>query len=158
MKRTLLLSIVGVLLLAGCASEPYGYKQPAGAVIGGALGGLAGSAIGGGTGRLAATAAGAVLGLALGSEAGKSLDRADHLYYGNAPRYPQQVPMPTPAPSYYLAPPSLGSNAYQPQAYFPPQATIPAARSNCQRLGSSDPFSAPVFACQAGNGGWFFTN
>ncbi len=67
------------IALAGCQNNPYGEKQTGGALIGGALGGLAGSQIGSGKGQLAATAAGALLGLFAGSEVGKSLDRADRL-------------------------------------------------------------------------------
>jgi surface antigen len=66
--------------LIGCQNSQYGEKQTGGALIGGALGGLAGSQIGSGKGRLAATAAGALLGLLAGSEVGKSLDKADQQY------------------------------------------------------------------------------
>jgi surface antigen len=81
MQRTILIAgVVTALALAGCAGRDYGPKQTAGAVIGGAAGGLLGAQIGSGTGRLAATAAGAVLGFWLGSEIGRSLDEADHRY------------------------------------------------------------------------------
>ena len=55
-------------------------KQMGGTLVGAGLGGLAGSQIGSGSGKLAATGAGVLLGALLGGEAGRSLDRADHLY------------------------------------------------------------------------------
>lgn len=79
MKRLAALLLVPVLL-AGCAD--YGVKESGGALLGAGLGALAGSQIGGGTGRLAATGAGALLGGLLGQSAGRSLDRADRVYYG----------------------------------------------------------------------------
>ena len=81
------------LSLVACQNNPYGEKQTGGALIGGALGGLAGSQIGGGKGQLAATAAGALLGLFVGSEAGKSLDRADQQYAMQAQQQAYAAPV-----------------------------------------------------------------
>ncbi len=81
------------IALIGCQNNPYGAKQTGGALIGGAVGGLAGSQIGHGSGALAATAAGALLGLFVGSEAGKSLDRADQQYAMQAQQQAYAAPV-----------------------------------------------------------------
>jgi surface antigen len=76
---------MAALLLAGCTGSDYGGKQTVGALAGAAGGGLLGAQIGDGKKtRLAATAAGTLLGAFLGSEVGKSLDRADRMYAGEA--------------------------------------------------------------------------
>jgi surface antigen len=85
MKRSpLVLALPMVLTLGGCANSDYGTKQTVGALAGAGAGGLLGAQIGNGKGRLAATAAGTVLGAFLGNEVGKSLDRADRGYAGQA--------------------------------------------------------------------------
>lgn len=81
--KSVVLPLALALSIGACANNEYGQKQTAGAVLGGAAGGLLGSQVGGGSGQLAATAAGAVLGLFLGSEVGKSLDKADKVYAAN---------------------------------------------------------------------------
>lgn len=55
-----------------------------GALIGGAVGGLAGSRIGQGDGRIAATAGGALIGLLVGGAIGRSMDRVDRSCIGQA--------------------------------------------------------------------------
>jgi len=75
---------LAAMLLAGCAGGDYGNKQTVGALAGAGTGGLLGAQMGKGKGQLAATAAGTLLGAFLGSEVGKSLDRADRMYAGEA--------------------------------------------------------------------------
>jgi surface antigen len=76
---------LAALLLTGCAGSDYGGKQTVGTLAGAGAGGLLGAQIGDGKKtRLAATAAGTLLGAFLGSEVGKSLDRADQTYAGQA--------------------------------------------------------------------------
>lgn len=129
--------------LAGC-SGTGGYKEPAGAILGGAAGGLLGSNIGSGSGRLAATAAGAVLGAVLGSDTGRSLDRADSLYYGRP--LAAQVPVPVPAQPAYAVPAA--------PRYLPPPTVSVAGPQNCQAL-ARPPGAATSYACQSIDGTWF---
>lgn len=75
---------VATLLLSGCAGSDYGSKQTVGTLAGAGAGGLLGAQIGDGKGQLAATAAGTLLGAFLGNEVGRSLDRADRMYAGEA--------------------------------------------------------------------------
>jgi len=84
-------SVLGLLVLGGCASQDmYGPKQTMGGLLGAVGGGVAGAQFGSGTGRLAATGAGALLGGLFGSEAGRSLDRADMMFHRG---YPVQPPL-----------------------------------------------------------------
>ncbi|MPY68592.1 MAG: glycine zipper 2TM domain-containing protein [Alphaproteobacteria bacterium] len=129
--------------LAGC-SGTGGYKEPAGAILGGAAGGLLGSNIGSGSGRLAATAAGAVLGAVLGSDTGRSLHRADSLYYGRSLAAPAQVPVPG-QPTY--AAPAVPH-------YVPPPTGSVAGPQNCQAL-ARPPGATTSYACQSIDGTWF---
>jgi surface antigen len=80
----LVLALLTVSTLGGCANSDYGTKQTVGALAGAGAGGLLGAQIGNGKGRLAATAAGTVLGAFLGNEVGRSLDRADRAQVGQA--------------------------------------------------------------------------
>lgn len=75
-KITLSVLLIGTVLLAGCATDPYGRTEALGcdrgtnyaAAAGGAVvGGLLGSVIGGGNGQLLTTGAGAAVGGVLGS-------------------------------------------------------------------------------------------
>ncbi len=75
-----IIPFVLIFSLAACAEGQYGNKQVGGAILGGALGGLAGSKIGSGKGQLAATAVGTLLGALAGSEFGKSLDKVDRMH------------------------------------------------------------------------------
>lgn len=85
MKRSpLVVALLTVMALGGCANSDYGTKQTVGALAGAGAGGLLGAQIGKGKGQLAATAAGTVLGAFLGNEVGKSLDRADRAYVEQA--------------------------------------------------------------------------
>ncbi len=147
--RSIAIAILSAAVLSGC-SNTGGYKQPAGALLGGVGGAVAGAQFGSGTGQLATTGAGALLGALIGSEAGASLDRADQAHYSQ--RIPQQVPNPyfgyAPRP-YYGAPRAL------PRAYVPRYGNWTA--SNCQALMSNDPFAPANYACQAPNGGWFIS-
>src|SRR5688572_29094497 len=101
--KPVVLALLLPLGLSACASETGGYKEPIGALIGGAGGAVAGSQFGSGTGRLAATAAGALLGAFAGQQAGQSLDRADAVYRQQRAYYPPQQVGP-PGPVYYSAP------------------------------------------------------
>ena len=65
-------AVCALAVLAACSAGP---REQAGAVLGGAAGGVAGAQIGQGTGQLAATAAGAGLGTLAGAGVGRSLDR-----------------------------------------------------------------------------------
>jgi surface antigen len=82
--QPLLAGTLATLLLCGCANYDYGGKQTVGALAGAGAGGLLGAQLGDGKEQLVATAAGTLLGAFLGSEVGRSLDRADQLYAGNA--------------------------------------------------------------------------
>ena len=74
-----LMAGVAALALAACTTNGLPIKQTAGALGGGAAGGVLGSQFGKGNGQLLATAGGTLVGAFLGSELGKSLDRADTL-------------------------------------------------------------------------------
>jgi uncharacterized protein YcfJ len=70
-----LVSVVTVAVVAGCATSPSqraGCANPnyGAAIIGGLAGGMLGAQVGGGVGRLAATAAGAGTGAVVGSQMG----------------------------------------------------------------------------------------
>lgn len=150
MFRVIATSALCLIALSGCDST-IGYKQPAGAALGGAAGGWLGSNVGSGSGRLATTAAGALLGAMVGSETGRSLDKADAMYSRRAYAPPAQVPIP-PQPSYFCAP--------QPYAvpYTPPSPAASIVPSHgpvgCRPLAHA-PGQVQSYACQATDGSWF---
>lgn len=76
MKKILIASLTGSLLLTGCAPVN---NEGVGTVAGGVVGGLLGSQFGGGSGRVAAAAGGALLGAFLGGQIGKTMDRLDRM-------------------------------------------------------------------------------
>ncbi len=158
-RSAVLFLIGGVALLSSCANSTGGYKQPTGAVLGAAAGGLVGSKIGGGTGKLAATAGGALLGGILGSEAGASLDRADQAYAATHAPQRTYVPPMMPAPGYYPAPTVQGYSSaptIPPPNYAPSPARVGYAGSGC-RPGSAGGVNG--FVCELPDGTWrFLTN
>jgi surface antigen len=80
------LSVIALALgvLGACAEQQQNPKQTLGTILGAGVGALAGSQIGSGKGQLAAVAIGALGGALIGGEIGKSLDRADRAYAGEA--------------------------------------------------------------------------
>lgn len=147
---------VATLLLAtlvvGCAGETGGYKEPGGALLGGAAGALAGSQFGGGRGQLAATGAGALLGALIGQQAGRSLDRSDYLYnQQRAQGIPQQVGQPMPNYGYFGAP--MPYNAATSRARQRLNSGIPEwSGGGCQPVASNDPWAAQAYVCPGPNG------
>lgn len=73
----LLVALLAVGTVAGCANNSMGTKQTWGTVGGAATGAVIGSQFGSGDGRIAAAAVGTLLGAFVGNEIGSSLDRAD---------------------------------------------------------------------------------
>lgn len=95
MKNLFLIPLVMIALgVSGCENiQNSGTKEKVGAVSGAVIGGILGSKVGGGSGQLWATGAGVLLGAFAGSEIGKSLDRADRAYLGDANRRAQTAPI-----------------------------------------------------------------
>jgi surface antigen len=78
------LVVIGLGACAGSGLEGIGPKEGVGTLVGAGTGALIGSQIGGGRGQLVATSLGTLLGGYLGNQAGRSLDRADQIYAGQA--------------------------------------------------------------------------
>jgi len=76
MKNLLILIVLGVFLLSGCAGH---YNTVGGATLGGIGGGIAGSQIGKGTGNVAAIIGGTLIGAAIGGYVGHYMDRMDRV-------------------------------------------------------------------------------
>ena len=94
--RNLFLIPLMVMALATTGCETFqnsGTKEKIGGVTGAVVGGILGSKVGGGSGQLWATGAGVLLGTFIGSEVGKSLDRADMAYLGQANRTAHTAPL-----------------------------------------------------------------
>ncbi len=86
-------TLIGVLLVTGCANDPNAQKQQAGTVIGGVAGALLGSQFGGGTGKLLAVGVGTLAGAMIGSEIGRSMDKADQDHYRLAQQQASSAPL-----------------------------------------------------------------
>ena len=83
MLNRIVMAAVAVLLLGGCASDPYGAgpREGSGTAIGALTGAVVGSAFGGGTGeRIGGAIAGAAIGGLIGNRIGASLDEEDRRY------------------------------------------------------------------------------
>jgi hypothetical protein len=143
-----------VLMVAACSNTQTGYKQPVGAVLGAAAGGLAGSQIGAGTGKMVATGVGVALGGLLGNEFGASLDRADMAYartHGGSPGYAVGSPpsyAAAPAPTYAVAPAPQGFNA----PYAVPGSTAMVSGGSSQSLPSGCQYVGRGIWCEQSNG------
>ena len=77
MKKLLIISLLPLLLLSGCAT--VGPKEGAGTLVGAGTGALLGSTIGGGEGRVVAVAIGTLAGAIVGSQVGRSMDTTDRM-------------------------------------------------------------------------------
>jgi surface antigen len=75
---------MALVLLGACSNPQDAPKQTLGSLLGAGAGALAGSQIGSGRGQLVAVAIGALGGAMFGGEVGKSLDKADRAYAGEA--------------------------------------------------------------------------
>lgn len=86
MKHFALVAMVlAMFSMTACENlQNAGNKELIGGASGAVLGGIAGAQVGGGSGQRWATGAGVLLGALLGSEVGKSLDKADRAYAGQA--------------------------------------------------------------------------
>jgi len=90
----LTLMFVSMVVLGGCETlQGAGPKEGIGGVSGAVLGGVVGAQVGDGNGQLIATGAGALLGAFLGSEIGRSLDKADMVYAGQATQRAHSAPI-----------------------------------------------------------------
>jgi surface antigen len=136
-----------VAALGACTAQP-GPKEGAGTLLGAIGGGVAGAQFGSGTGQLAATGAGTLLGALIGAEAGRSLDRADVLYFERSRSSPRRQ---VPTPGFTRAAPS-GYGASPVGQYQTVRPVSPAHSPSCRRL---DEGFNPVFVCQDDFGRWF---
>lgn len=95
MKHFALVAMVlAAFSMTACQTlEGRGNKELIGGASGAVVGGILGSKVGGGSGQLWATGAGALLGTFVGSEIGKSLDRADLAYAGEATQTAHTAPI-----------------------------------------------------------------
>lgn len=95
MKNLFLIPLVMVAFVTtGCETfNNVGTKEGVGTAGGAVLGGILGSKIGDGNGQLWATGAGVLLGAFIGNEVGKSLDRADRAYLGQANQKAHSAPI-----------------------------------------------------------------
>ncbi|MEX2616665.1 MAG: RT0821/Lpp0805 family surface protein [Alphaproteobacteria bacterium] len=82
-----------IVLSLGACQTAGGQKQAGGTLLGAGLGALAGSQIGSGRGQLVSVALGTLGGAFLGNSVGKSLDRADRAYAGQAVQSAQSAPI-----------------------------------------------------------------
>ncbi len=89
----LALSLLVILLVAGCATDQRGQKETAGTLLGAVGGAIVGAQVGQGKGQLAGVAVGTLLGAYMGSEVGKSLDRADRLAMDEATQQAHAAPV-----------------------------------------------------------------
>ncbi|MEX0582202.1 MAG: RT0821/Lpp0805 family surface protein [Sneathiella sp.] len=92
-KFGMVMALVAVLALAGCANAQNNPKTTGGAIIGGIGGALLGSVFGKGTGQLVAVGVGTLAGAMIGSEVGKSLDAADRAQIDRAEKQATTAPM-----------------------------------------------------------------
>lgn len=79
MKKLIVLIIVALLVLSGCAPYAGGPREQSGTIIGAGTGALLGAQVGGGRGRLVAVAIGTLAGALIGQDIGRTLDRADQI-------------------------------------------------------------------------------
>lgn len=86
MKKLIVLSLTGMLILAGCAPQA-GQKEATGTLLGATAGAIAGANIGEGSGKVLAIAVGTLAGALFGQEIGRSLDRADRIAMGQNAQY-----------------------------------------------------------------------
>lgn len=86
MKRVLVLLVICVFSLGGCAQQ-LGPKEGAGTLLGATAGAVLGSNVGKGKGNVVAIAIGTLAGAFFGQEIGRSLDRADRLAMGQNAQY-----------------------------------------------------------------------
>jgi len=77
MKKLMILALLPMLVLSGCAT--MGEKEGVGTVLGAGTGALLGSTIGDGDGQLVAVAVGTLAGAIVGSQVGRSMDITDQL-------------------------------------------------------------------------------
>lgn len=84
LARPLSILILSLGLLGACTDLQDSPKQTIGTLLGAGADALAGSQIGSGRGQLTAVAISALGGAFFGSEIGKSLDKADRTYAGQA--------------------------------------------------------------------------
>lgn len=82
-----------ILVIAGCAGNPYGQRETTGGLAGAALGGLLGAQFGSGTGQLVGTAVGVLVGGLMGSEVGRSMDEVDRMKANQAVTQAQRAPL-----------------------------------------------------------------
>jgi surface antigen len=94
MKRVLVVPLIPILVLAGCAGA--GPKESGGTVVGGATGALIGGQFGHGAGRLVGVAIGAVAGGLIGGEIGRALDARDRAEMERSTQYALENSQETP--------------------------------------------------------------
>ena len=85
MKKMLIIGLLPLLILSGCAT--MGQNEGAGTVIGAGTGALLGSMIGDGDGQIVAVAIGTLAGAIVGSQVGKSMDATDHMMMERSAQY-----------------------------------------------------------------------
>ena len=93
-NKILSVAVVAFLSLSACQTlDGAGEKQTIGGATGAVLGGILGAQVGDGSGRLIATGVGVLLGTLVGSEVGRSLDKADMAYAGQATDQAHNAPL-----------------------------------------------------------------
>ena len=119
--RGLIVALVSLCLLAGCASSPY---VGTGAALGGGVGALAGAAIGN-RNPWAGAIIGGLVGSAVGAAGGYAVQQRQQPYYGQPQGYYQSQPGYYPAqPGYNTPPPRVYGQ------YTPPPAPGPGQQYN----------------------------
>lgn len=86
--------VLAMFSMTACETlQGRGNKEVIGGASGAVVGGILGSKVGGGSGQLWATGAGVLVGTLLGSSIGRSLDKADMMYAGQATQTAHTAPI-----------------------------------------------------------------